>query len=147
MAVQRRSQIPKAPERSVLDSIVASPVVEQGAPTSPLPDPPVGTPTRQAAQEVRAAQPTGDRQPVFEGGASPSLQAPARRMRKPTRIVYTSKMDPDLKAWAMSYKRPGGDGEDFVEVVEQALWVLRLARSGQMADAIAALEQAATPFD
>jgi hypothetical protein len=47
----------------------------------------------------------------------------------------------------MSYKRPGGDGEDFVEVVEQALWVLRLARSGQMADAFAALEQAAAPLD
>lgn len=147
MAVQRRSQIPKAPERSVLDSIVASPVAEQSAPTSPLPEPPIAVPIRQVADEARAAQPTADRQPVVGQGMPPSLQPPARRMRKPTRIVYTSKMDPELKAWAMSYKRPGGEGEDFVEVVEQALWVLRLARSGQMTDAFAALEQAAAPLD
>ena len=147
MAVQRRSQIPKAPERSVLDSIVASPVGEQGFSTPHLPDQPIVAPPRVAVGDARAVQATGDGQPVLGQGACPSLQAPARRMRKPTRIVYTSKMDPELKAWAMSYKRPGGEGEDFVEVVEQALWVLRLARSGQLTDAIVALEQAAAPFD
>ncbi|WP_336854428.1 hypothetical protein [Sinomonas albida] len=55
--------------------------------------------------------------------------------------MYVSKMDPELKAWAMSFKPE----EDFVEVVEQAVWVLRLARAGNMDEAIAALEPASQP--
>ena len=145
MAVQRRSQIPKAPERSVLDSIVSSPVEEPAPTISSLTDSPAQP---SAGSVVHMPVQTNDDAPVTPAPVAPtSLQAPARRQRKPTRILYTSKMDPDLKAWAMSYKRPGGEGEDFVEVVEQALWVLRLARSGQMSDAVVALERAAAPFD
>lgn len=146
MAIQRRSQIPKAPERSVLDSIVASPVGEQPPVLTPVPDP-SAPPPRVDAEGAASSEQVADQRLTQVHVAQPSLQAPARRPRKPARIVYTSKMDPDLKAWAMSYKRPGGEGEDFVEVVEQALWVLRLARSGQMPDAVAALEQAALPLE
>ncbi|WP_156144027.1 hypothetical protein [Sinomonas humi] len=80
-----------------------------------------------------------DREPA----AMSTLQPPVRRRRKPVRIVYTSKMDPELKDWASSFKPE----EDFLEVVEQALWILRLGRTGNMAEAVAALERASQPTE
>lgn len=119
MAVQRKSQIPKAPERNLVDSIVAGPGYSPAA-TPQVDARPSPTP--------RPAQPQ-------------TLHPPVRKQRKPVRMVYTSKMDPDLKDWASSFKPE----EDFLEVVEQALWILRLARSGKMTEAFAALEQSAQP--
>lgn len=139
MAIQRKSQIPKAPERDLLDSIVdasAAPAPALAlayAPDSPEPEPAAASPAPPVARPIPTSVPA----------APGMLQPPMRRQRKPKREVYTSKMDPELKAWAMSFKPE----EDFVEVVEQALWVLRLGRSGQMEDAVVALEQASRPLE
>ncbi len=125
MSIQRKSQIPKAPERSLVDSIAAPAVVPIAAP--------------QAAPILTSVE--SNQESISESAVEPVLQPPVRRQRKPKREVYTSKMDPELKAWAMSFK----PDEDFVEVVEQAVWILRLARFGRMNEAIAALEQASQP--
>ncbi|WP_136612124.1 hypothetical protein [Sinomonas albida] len=89
-----------------------------------------------------APAPTSNSEPTAESREPWTLQPLVRRQRKPKREVYTSKMDPELKAWAMSFKPE----EDFVEVVEQAVWVLRLARAGKMEEAVAALEEASQPY-
>ncbi|MFK4637141.1 hypothetical protein [Paenarthrobacter histidinolovorans] len=115
MTIQRKSQIPKAAERSLVDAIVGG--AGPGAPTV-------------SQEQSHQDPPQSDRAEV--------LQPPARRQRKPVRVVYTSKIDPELKKWASSFK----PDEDFLEVVEQGLWILRLARSGRIAEAVTALEEA-----
>lgn len=142
MAVQRKSQIPKAPERDLIDSIVDAPATPAPAPAltlAPAPNSP------KAAPEAALEPPPAPQPAAAAPAQTPpqTLQPPMRRQRKPKREVYTSKMEPELKAWAMSFKPE----EDFVEVVEQALWVLRLARAGQMDDAVAALEQSSRPIE
>lgn len=119
MAVQRKSQIPKAAERSLVDTIVGG-----GAPG----------PASLSQAEPRQGSPVS--------ALSEALHPPVRRQRKPVRVVYTSKIDPDLKKWASSFKPE----EDFLEVVEQGLWILRLARSGRMQEAVTALEEASRPI-
>lgn len=145
MAVQRKSQIPKAPQRSLVDSIASLPEA-----VSELVTQPAAAPSSSSGVAPAVNIPPSDYAPFSPLTAQPAgpapkslLQAPVRRQRKPVRIVYTSKMDPELKDWASSFK----PDEDFLEVVEQALWILRLGRSGNMPEAIAALEQASRPAE
>lgn len=145
MAVQRKSQIPKAPQRSLVDSIASLPA---GVPE--VVSLPAAAPNSSSGVTPEVMSPVSDNAsfsplPAQPDGSAPKsiLQAPVRRQRKPVRIVYTSKMDPELKDWASSFK----PDEDFLEVVEQALWILRLGRSGKMPEAVAALEQASRPVE
>lgn len=143
-AVQRKSQIPKAPQRSLVDSIASAP---EAATLGRTPDLAVATPRDDGApaSSMNPEMPKHSvvQRPDDEPAARSILQPPVRRRRKPVRIVYTSKMDPELKDWASSFKPE----EDFLEVVEQALWILRLGRAGNMAEAVAALERASQPAE
>lgn len=146
MAVQRKSQIPKAPQRSLVDSIASAP---EATPTVRTATPVAPVPPDEAVHASANAEPALAQISAFHGAGSDDsaprsiLQPPVRRQRKPVRIVYTSKMDPELKDWASSFK----PDEDFLEVVEQALWILRLGRAGNMEEAIAALERASQPVE